>query len=283
MTRPEDADTRGSFLRVRGVDLYYEETGGAGEPILFLHGFFFDGRMYEAQVAALKDRYRCVSVDLRGQGRSGHARGGYQLEQHTADVLSVIRQLGLAPVHLVGWSMGGFVGLRLAAREPGLLRSLILLDTSATAQELSKLPKHLIVTGLIRLLGASPSFVLNGIETEMYSEGFRTDPGRAGEREVWRRRWAAADRSCLAKTSLALMIRPDIRDELAGVDVPTLIVTGLEDAAMPAEPSRELHSLIAGSRLVELQGVGHSSPVEDPNGVTEALERFLGEVTSSSQ
>lgn len=106
------------MVRVHGVDLHVEDSGGSGETVLFLHGFLFDGRQYQAQIGALRETFRCVTVDFRGQGRSGPARGGYQVEQHAADVLAVIRRLGLAPVHLVGLSMGGFVAMRLAAREP---------------------------------------------------------------------------------------------------------------------------------------------------------------------
>jgi 3-oxoadipate enol-lactonase len=54
------------ITRVNGTDLYYEDTGGPDEPVLFLHGFLFDGRQYDPQVAALRDRYRCITLDFRG-------------------------------------------------------------------------------------------------------------------------------------------------------------------------------------------------------------------------
>jgi 3-oxoadipate enol-lactonase len=264
--------------RVNGTDLYYEDTGGPDEPIVFLHGFLFDGRQYETQVASLQDRYRCVTLDFRGQGKSAASRRGYQIEQHTADVLAVIRRLDIAPVHLVGLSMGGFVALRIAAREPSLLRSLTVLNTSAAAHARSKFPKQLILAGVARVAGVSLPLLRSGIEAEMYGEAFRKDPTRAAEREVWRQRWARADRSSLVKTLLGFMIRPDIRDELGDVTVPTLVIAGGADASLPPPFSREIHSLVAGSRLVELPGVGHSSPVEDPDGVTRALEQFLNDV-----
>jgi pimeloyl-ACP methyl ester carboxylesterase len=73
------------------------------------------------------------------------------------------------------------------------------------------------------------------------------------------------------------MIRPDIRNELGDVTVPTLVIAGGADASLPPPLSREIHSLIPGSRLVELPGVGHSAPLEDPDGVTRALEQFLND------
>jgi len=265
-------------MRLHGTDLYYEDTGGRDEAIVFLHGFLFDGRQYEAQVAALKDRYRCVSLDFRGQGRSAASRGGYQIEQHAADVLAVIRRLDIAPVHLVGLSMGGFVALRLAARAPGLLRSLTLLNTSAAAHARSKFPKQLMLAAVGRRAGVSLPLVRSGVEAEIYGEAFRRDPARAGEREVWRQRWARTDRSSLVRTLLGFMIRPDVRDELGDVTAPTLVIAGGADASLPPPLSQEIHSLIKGSRLVELPGVGHSSPIEDPEGVTLALEQFLDDL-----
>jgi 3-oxoadipate enol-lactonase len=269
-----------AVMRVRGADLFVSDTSGDGETILFLHGFLFDGRQYEAQIDELRGRYRCVTLDFRGQGRSGSARGGYQVEQHTSDVLAVIRRLDIAPVHLVGLSMGGFVGLRIAAREPGLLRSLTLLNTSAAAHARTKFPKQLALAAVARFAGVSVPVIRSGVEAEMYGEAFRADPMRAAELEVWRQRWAGADRATLVRTLLGFMVRPDVRDELGDVTVPTLVIAGAADASLPPPYSREIHSLIAGSRYVELPDVGHSSPVEDPAGVTRALSEFLDEVPS---
>jgi pimeloyl-ACP methyl ester carboxylesterase len=268
-------------MRVHGTDLYYEDTGGPHEPILFLHGFLFDGRQFEAQVAALRDRYRCVALDFRGQGRSA-AGGGYQIEQHTADVLALIRELGIAPVHLAGLSMGGFVGLRIAAREPGLVRSLTLLNSSAAGHARTKIAKHLVLSGVGRVVGVAPPRLLARIEVEMYGEAFRTDPDRAADRETWRGRWAASDRAALTKTMQGIMFRPDIRSELRDITAPTLIIAGGADASLPPQQSRQMHDLIAGSRLVELPGIGHSSPVEDPRHVTEAMTEFLASVVPAA-
>ena len=110
-------------MLVHGADLFVKDSGGAGEPVVFLHGFLFDGRQYAAQVEALREDYRCITIDFRGQGRSGPARGGFQIEQQAADVLEVLRQLEVDCVHLVGLSMGGFVAMRLAARTPERIRS----------------------------------------------------------------------------------------------------------------------------------------------------------------
>ncbi len=219
--------------------------------------------------------YRCLTLDFRGQGRSAPTRGGYQIEQHTADVLAVIRRLGLAPTHLVGLSMGGFVAMRIAAREPDLLRSLTLLNTSAAAHSRAKVPKLLALGAVARVAGVSMPVVLAGAEAEMYGETFRHDPSRAALRAMWRQRWAEVDRAALVRTLLGVLIRPDVRDELADVTAPTLIIAGGADMSLPPHFAEEIHALIAGSQYVELPGIGHSSPVEDPEGVTQAMLEFL--------
>jgi pimeloyl-ACP methyl ester carboxylesterase len=262
-------------IRVHGTHLHYEDTGGSGEPVLFLHGFLFDGRQYEAQVAALGNQYRCLTLDFRGQGRSAASPGGYQTEQLTADVLAVIRALGIAPVHLAGLSMGGFAAMRIAARQPAAVRSLILLNTSAAAHPRGKVPGHLALTAVGRVAGVSGRLLTSRIEAEMYGPAFRGDPAGASQREAWNRRWARADRPALAKTMLGIMLRPDVRGELGDIRAPTLIIAGGADTSLPPRFSHEMHSLIAGSQLVELPGTGHSSPIEDPDGVTMALREFL--------
>ena len=118
------------FLDVNGTRLYYEDTGGSGEPIVFSHGLLWSGRMFDKQVAALKDRYRCITYDHRGQGQSDVWKvDAVDMETVYADAVGLIEKLGVGPCHFVGLSMGGFTGMRLAARRPDLLRSLSLLET----------------------------------------------------------------------------------------------------------------------------------------------------------
>ena len=118
-------------IRVNGAERYYEEQGSGPETIFFSHGLLWSGRMFDEQIAMLKERYRCVAFDHRGQGQSEVTRDGYDMETLYEDAAALIEALGGAPCHFLGLSMGGFIGLRLAARRPELLKSLLLLETSA--------------------------------------------------------------------------------------------------------------------------------------------------------
>src|SRR5262249_48302064 len=104
------------MLPVPGAELYYEDSGAGVKTIVFSHGLLWSSRMYDAQVTHLRERYRCVAYDHRGQGRSTVGAARFDMETVYQDGVMLIERLGLAPCHFVGLSMGGFVGIRLAAK-----------------------------------------------------------------------------------------------------------------------------------------------------------------------
>src|SRR5262245_40544466 len=118
-------------VKVNGVELFYKETGRGPETIVFSHGFMMDHSMFEAQRSAFSGRYRVIAYDHRGQGQSEDPGTGHDMETLTTDAASLILALEASPCHFAGLSMGGFIGLRLAARRPALLRSLTLMNTGA--------------------------------------------------------------------------------------------------------------------------------------------------------
>jgi 3-oxoadipate enol-lactonase len=119
------------YLTTNSVKLHYEDSGAPtanAQTIVFSHGLLWSGHMFHKQVAALRTEYRVITYDHRGQGQSELTPDGYDMDTLTTDAIGLIEQLGIAPVHFAGLSMGGFVGMRLAARHPQLLRSLILME-----------------------------------------------------------------------------------------------------------------------------------------------------------
>jgi 3-oxoadipate enol-lactonase len=138
------------IIRVNGAALYYEEHGTGPETIVFAHGLLWSCRMFDAQVALHKDRSRCVAFDFRGQGQSEVTRSGYDMETLYEDAVALIGKLGCAPCHFLGLSMGGFIGLRLAARRPDLLRSLILLEASSDPEPSEHVAKYRQLTFVAR-------------------------------------------------------------------------------------------------------------------------------------
>lgn len=261
------------FLSIRGVQLYYEDTGGPGEPIVFSHGLLWNSHLYHRQIEHLKGRYRCIAYDHRGQGRS-LAPPGKVIDLRTVyeDAVALIQALGLAPCHWVGLSQGGFVGLRVAARHPELLRSLMLLDTSAASESLWNLSRYLLLSTTTHWLGLRP--VVDRVMSIYFGKTFLSDPARAAEREELRRQLVSNPRD-VWRAMHGVITRRGVTEELSRIITPTLILVGEEDAVTTPETAEVLHRRIQGSRLVRLPHVGHMSNLEQPELVNTAIDRFL--------
>ena len=116
------------------VQLAYEEEGPVdGEKLVFAHGLLFSSQMCKDVIRRLSHKYRCIAFDFRGHGESQLTDDGYGMDNLAKDTAALIEKLNLGPCHLVGFSMGGFVALRLALENEHLLKSLVLIGTSAEA------------------------------------------------------------------------------------------------------------------------------------------------------
>ncbi|RKH53771.1 alpha/beta fold hydrolase [Corallococcus llansteffanensis] len=262
------------YLSIRGTRLYYEDTGGTGEPVLFSHGLLWDSRLFREQVSALRGRYRCIVYDHRGQGHSEPPPGGSPIDLRTVyeDAVAVIQALGLAPCHFVGQSMGGFVGLRVAARHPELLRSLSLLDSSAAAELPLTLARYRLLTTLTHWLGVRP--VVDRIMSLYFGRTFMRDPEREAERASLRRQLVDNPRE-VWRAMQGVIHRRSVEGELHRIVTPTLVMVGDEDLVTVPEAAARLHQRIQDSRLVTLPCGGHMCILEQPEAVNAALVRFL--------
>jgi 3-oxoadipate enol-lactonase len=263
-------------LEINGASLYYEDTGGGPEAALFIHGLLWSSKMFAPQIAALRGRYRCVALDLRGQGQSAVAASGYDMDTLADDAAALIEALGLAPVHFVGLSMGGFIGLRLAARRPGLLRSLSLLDTAADEEPRLNRPRYKLM-GLVALAGGLP-LLAGAVMKIMFGRAFLEDPARTEDRTEMRRQLLANDRVGAVRALEGVTQRKGIEGELSLIRTPTLVLRGDDDRAISAARARKTASLIPGARFVGIPRAGHSSTVEEPQAVSAELAAFLGSV-----
>jgi len=260
-------------LTINGVSFFYEDTGGPHPAIVFSHGLLMSSRMFAAQVEALRDRYRCIAYDHRGQGQSSDPGGrSHDMDTCYRDAVAVIEGLDARPCHFVGLSMGGFVGMRLAARRPDLLYSLTLLETSAEPEPAENVPKYRRLAFVARLFGTSP--VVDKVMPILFGRTFMSDPSRAAERAGWRAEIAARPRG-IVRAVRGVIERQGVMAEMNDIRVPTLVVVGEEDTATPPPKARRIHEHIPGSRLARIPAAGHSSSVEQPEAVTSVLTDFL--------
>lgn len=263
------------FLQLPGVRVHVEDEGprdGRG-TVLFMHGLLWSNWMFDAQVAALRERYRCVRFDWRGQGQTEVTRSGYDMETLTGDALALIAALSLGPVHLVGLSMGGFVAMRIAARRPELARSMILLETSADPEPEANVPRYRLLANVARHL--SVRLVAGRVMPIMFGRSFLEDPARAADREVCRARLLANHRVGIYRAVQGVITRAPVHHELPKVRCPSLVMVGEEDVATVPAKAERIAAQIDGARLVRLPRAGHTSTVENPAAVNAALTGFL--------
>jgi pimeloyl-ACP methyl ester carboxylesterase len=260
-------------IQIKDANIHYEEHGTGPETIFFVHGLLWSGRMFDDQVGALKDRYRCITMDLRGQGQSAVTSSGYDIDTLSEDAAAMIAALACAPCHFAGLSMGGFIGMRLAIRHPELLTSLVLLETSADPEPEENLGQYRLLNFVARWFGLG--LVASRVMPIMFGEKFLTDPARERQREEWRQHLVANHRVGISRAVKGAITRDGVYDQIAKIDVPTLIVVGDQDTATPIEKSERMHARIKDSQLVVIPGAGHTATVEEPEAVNAAIQQFL--------
>lgn len=262
-------------ITVNGCNYFYQDVGSGPETILFGHGFLMTHRMWEHQIDALADHYRCIAFDWRGQGWSEITKDGYGVLELCEDVLELADRLDVGSCHYVGLSMGGFVGFRLLLRQPAWLTSAALLDTQAEAEDYFTRLRYEAMLITARFLGYRP--VIDRVLPLFFGPAFLNDPDKQHERERWMGILQSNDREGVYRAGLGIFRRPNALPQLGAVRTPTLLLTGADDVPTPVEKARKAHEVLPNSELVVVPAAGHSSPIEQPEAVTDALRRFLHE------
>ncbi len=270
--------------RVNGVSLYYEEAGH-GRPLVFAHGFSATARMWEGQVRAFRDRYRVITYDARGQGRS-EAPGdpaAYTQPIMVEDLHQLITHLGLTRPVVCGLSMGGNVVLNLALAHPEAVAGVVVCGTGAGSEK----PEAWAETTIQGWIG-----LLEGPGVEAFAEMYLADPILAdyADRSPAAREflWNAITSNTAHGLALGLRgvvgRRPTIyslRDRLARVAVPASIVVGDRDHWC-TQVAAFLAATIPGAELIEIADSGHMVNLEQPEQFNRAVTRFLERLGSTA-
>ncbi len=276
LARAFDPDDRWDIhqVRVNGAAYAYSDRG-EGPVVVFAHGLFVDHTIFDAQVADLETAYRCINLDMPGHGRSGYRIAGWTLDDVADDLALMIEEQSLGPVAFVGQSQGGMIGIRIAARRPELVSKLVLVGTSARAEDSERLAawhalRHTILVGSEAEREAAFVSVQKRVNSSSWLDGEAALAAR--ERAVM----LSHDRAGVTLALDAAVIqREDARALLPNITAPTLVICGDVDRATPIERSREIASSIPRARIEVLQGVGHHPPLEAPQKVAAALRGFL--------
>jgi 3-oxoadipate enol-lactonase len=268
-------------MKVNGVEVNVTDSGPPpGRPdapvVVMGHGLLFSTTMWRFQIEALRPSYRCVAVDWRGQGATPATAGGYDMETLYADLVGVIEQLDVGPVHYAGLSMGGFIGQRLAARRPDLVRSLTLIDTSAGPEDPEKVSRYRLLASIYGVVGIRP--LLGQVAPIMFSRPFLATPEGQAVVDTWTAELRAQHRGGVKKAIRGVTDRLPVLDEIGTISTPTLVIVGSEDIATPVAKAGTIVGAIRESRLEVIPGAGHVSTLEAPARVNDMMTTFLASV-----
>ena len=252
-------------------------VAGGGRPLLLLHAFPLDHRMWEAQ-ASLADRLRLIVPDLRGFGTSRDAGAPESIAGLADDMAAVLDALQVdEPVAVCGCSMGGYIAQHLAVAHPDRVGSLVLVDTKLEADTPEARAARADLAGKVRRIGTRivAEAMVPKLLAPAASVAARTERPRLAALLESLIESQEVDTICAALAALG--DRPDMTEPAARIGVPTLLVVGAEDQITPPACLERAEAIIPDARLLIVPGAGHMVPLEAPAVFNGAIERFLFE------
>ncbi|MEP6617807.1 MAG: alpha/beta fold hydrolase [bacterium] len=253
-----------------GLELSYDEVG-SGVPLLFIHGWPHDRTLWAAQLSGLPTYARCLAPDLRGFGDSS-VTGPYSMDQYADDLAAFLGMMGIERAVVCGLSMGGYIALAMLRRHRPLLRGLVLVSTRATADTDAARVNRL---RLIEFVEANGATALSNQQLRLML-GATTFASRPDMREAVNALMAAAPVAGIAGALRGMAERADSTDLLASIDLPTLVVSGVEDTLTPPDEMRAMASAIPRAHFESIEGAGHLCPYERAGAFNHVMTEFLG-------
>jgi len=245
----------------------YLDSGGPGTPVLALHGSFGRGAVFTGLAARLAGVARVVAPDQRGHGRTGRA-DSYSRDDFVADAAHLVRALGLAPVVVLGHSLGGITAYQLAARHPDLVSALVVEDVGPVMRRPEVAHPVLDVRGWPATAPTREELARAIAEHVPDSGYFMRSAVREGGR--WRLLFDWDDMMAVQRGGVG-----DWWADWLGSTCPALVLRGGRSPLLPAELARRMTARRPGARLVEFPDAGHWVHDDEPAAMARAIEAFL--------
>jgi pimeloyl-ACP methyl ester carboxylesterase len=267
----------------------YLDSGGGdsseadGAVVIFLHAFPLSADQWLPQLHRLPPGWRGLAPDLRGfrGGRSmlGYVGPNVTMETYAADVLSFMAHLNVSRAIIAGLSMGGYVAFAIWRHASERVVGLILANTRASADSADAAAGRDRIIALAEREG--PPAVANEMISKLIGASNRRD--QPDLEQVVRELIEANATDAIVAALRAMKARPDSTPLLAQISCPALIISGEEDAVIPAAETDAMHAAIPRAAARAISRAGHLSNLEAPHAFNEAIAEFLGRMSVSPQ
>ncbi len=257
-------------LRIGKIELAWEEAG-QGAPVVLLHAFPLNRKMWAPQVEALSARCRVITPDFRGHGESSVADEDSTMERLAEDVRELLDHLKLERVALGGLSMGGYVAFAFLRRWPEQVAALVLADTRAAA-DTEEGRKGRYETATLAERDGSGAIAERMLPKLLAPATHERNPEVV---TAVREMILQASPAGIARALRGMAARPAAFDLLPRITCPTLVLVGEQDGLTPPADSEAMAKAIPGSKLVKIAEAGHLSNLEQPTAFNNALSQFL--------
>jgi non-heme chloroperoxidase len=262
------------------IDLYFEDQG-EGPVVVLIHGWPLNGASWEKQTAALLAAgYRVISYDRRGFGQSDKPATGYDYDTMASDLDTLLTELDLSDVILAGFSMGGGEIARYFGNHGSerVSKAVFISSVAPCLLKTDDNPEGVdrsVFTGIEDAIKADRPAFLQEFLKNFYN--FDTLGGKSISQAVIDANWAVAVQASPKGTLDCVGAwLEDFREDVAAIDVPTLIIHGTEDNIVPIDASgRRMPALIEGASIVEIEGGPHGILWTHADAVNAALLDFI--------
>ncbi len=254
-------------LLVNNTGIYYE-VAGQGEPLLFIHGLASSSRSWKKQVPFFSERYRVITFDIRGHGRSDKRMEPYSIELFAADAVELLGALGIDSAHIVGFSMGGMIAFQLAVEAPDLVRSLTAVNSCPEGSIRS-------FNNGVECFRQMLWLPFNGMKRRFQNNGSEPKPEAELEHtyQTLLQRMAVKNKLAYANAFGALL-KWSVVDRLHTIKCPTLMLASDEDF-VPVSVKENYASRIPRARVAVINNSRHHSPRDRTDEFNKTLLEFV--------
>jgi pimeloyl-ACP methyl ester carboxylesterase len=262
-------------FEINGHEMAYLDVG-QGSVVIFGHAYLMDSSMWVHQVEALKENYRCIIPDFWGHGVSDSVpKSVNTLKDYAKQVNGLLDSLDIYEFSVVGLSLGGIWGAELASLIPQRVKSLVLMDTFVGLEPEISHKKFFTMLDFIEARQAITSDISEDIAS-LYLSNSTVDSSGLGEQLCKKlANLEAVSVINLVKVGRMFFGRRDQTAELEKLSMPVLITVGQQDKLHRVLESYLMQDCLNSSELIEIPNAGHLSNLEQPEIVTNMLERFL--------